>query len=443
MTNKTHYMISSTQKFKMALLLFMSATIFLLSCNKNVEQFAEPPVTPPGTGLTLGETLAGTATDSLYYRLVVQGGMLPVISDKAASYTLFVPNNNAMKGFIYAISGGLVPLAAPDAVFSGFISANIPPATAAGIVGYNIVAQSLPSASIPATFPNFQYPTILNPAPAVSALLRLTTFPTTRNGAWVNNVPLIAVDAMAVNGLIHHTAAVVVPPQHFLWDRINTDTKLTYLKAAIIRADSGTAAPGTLQGALLNIGANLTVFAPTDSAFKAIITAVAYKTLLPLVVQQLTAAYVNAGVPPTDAAALAAANAPAITITKATALASSPTVFSNPALFGVLTAQLVKGIVVYHIMGNRAFTNNFPTTATAYPTLLNRAIPAHPGITLTAVFGFPFVSSATVKGAVNATASNIIINASPLLPDPVGTSDQHYLNGVLHKIDQVLLPLPF
>jgi hypothetical protein len=121
-------------------------------------------------------------------------------------------------------------------------------------------------------------------------------------------------------------------------------------------------------------------------------------------------------------------------------MASTPTVFSNPALYGVLSAQTVKGIVVYHILGNRAFTNNFPTTTTFYPTLLNGAIPSHPGVGLSAIFGVPFVTSATVKGAGNATAASIVINASPLIPDPSGTSDQHYLNGVLHKITQVLLP---
>jgi len=50
------------------------------------------------------------------------------------------------------------------------------------------------------------------------------------------------------------------------------------------------------------------------------------------------------------------------------------------------------------------------------------------------------VTAATVKGAANATASNVIINALPFLPDPAGTSDQHFINGTLHKINQVLLP---
>ena len=416
MTFKTYYMNSLLNINKAAFLFFTLITSLLFSCNKDVQQFAEPALPTAPAGMALGETIASRPTDSLYYRLVTKAGLLPVINNKAATFTMYVPDNNAMKLFINAISAGAVPLAAPDAVFSGFISANIPVASAVGIVSYNISGQALPSANIPATFPNLQYPTILNPAPALSALLRLTTFPSTRNGAWLNNVPFTSVDLMTANGVIHHTGAVVTPPQRYLWNRIDTDGGLTYLKAAINRADSGTAAPGTLQGALLNIGANLTVFAPTDDAFKVTLTGAIAKGLIGM------------GVPPATAMAQAAY------------LASSPNVFSNSALYGVLTAQTVKGIIVYHIFGNRAFTNNFPTTTTYYPTLLNGAFASHPGVGLTAVFGMPFVTSATIKGVGNASAANIIINSSPLKPDPSGTSDQHYLNGVLHKIDQVLLP---
>ena len=403
------------QKIKIHLLLIGSLILVVSSCNKPPEEFPEETVPPP-TGLSLGGMLAATPTDSLYFRLISKAGMVPLISNVDATYTMFVPDNNAMKLFINAISGGLVPLTAPDAVFSAFITANIPASTAGAIVSYNTCPQTLTSANIPSTFPNFQYPSILNPAPSVSALLRLTTFPTTRNGNWVNNIPLISPNLFAANGIIYNTAFVPTPPQRYLWDRISTDPKLTYLKAAINRADSGTAAPGTLQGALLNIGANLTVFAPTDAAFQVTLTGAIYKGLVAM------------GVPP------------AIAFGQAKVLASSPAVFSNPALYGVLTAQTVKGIVVYHILGSRAYTNNFPTTATKYPTLLNGGIRTHPGVELIAVFGTPFVTAATVKGFANATASNIIINASPLTPDPSGTSDQQYLNGVLQKIDQVLLP---
>jgi uncharacterized surface protein with fasciclin (FAS1) repeats len=161
------------------------------------------------------------------------------------------------------------------------------------------------------------------------------------------------------------------------------------------------------------------VFAPVDTAFQ--------KTLKLVIAQALIAQ----GIPAQTALQLA------------TNLSSSPNVFSNPLLYGALTAQTVKGILVYHILGKRAYTNNMPTIATAFPTLLNTVIASHPGVKLRANINppNPFVLSATVKDVYNnSPAANIIINASPLTPEPFGTSDQEYINGVLHKIDAVLLP---
>ena len=209
-----------------------------------------------------------------------------------------------------------------------------------------------------------------------------------------------SVNTAVSNGVIHHTAAVVAPPQRYVWDRINTDADLTILKAAIQRADSGVVVsnPSSLIGGLQNIGANFTVFAPSNQAFKNVIS------------------FLSGGlIPP---------NAPDF-------------VYIGFLGSNNISTLLVKGIVVYHIMGTRAFLNNFPTTATSYPTLLNSAIPVHPGVKLVCTFAGLSVTGATVKGLVNPTASNIAINP---FPDPFGTSDQHFLNGTLHKIDQVLLP---
>lgn len=407
-------------KIRTASLLMISATAVLCACNKNVPEIPGTPyVSPnpaPSTNRALGDTLgsAARANDSLFYRMVVKGGLLATLNNKANTYTVFVPTNAAVRTFITAATGGAIPAGAPDAAFSAFLqSANFPAASAAGIVSFNVIPQAVRIANIPATFPNYQYPTLINPAPTISALLRLTTFPSTRNGNWLNNVPLVTTDNVAANGIFHEVGQVLVPPSTYLWDRINTDAGLTYLKAALVRADSGTVAPGTLVGALQNIGANLTVYAPTDAAFQATLTGVIYQGLI------------AQGLPPATA------------LPTATALASSPTVFSNPALYGSLTAQTVKGILVYHILGVRAFNNNLPTTVANFPTLLNSAIPTHPGIGLKATFTGSFVSSATVKGIANATTANILINPTPA---PNGTSDQFYLNGVLHKIDQVLIP---
>lgn len=386
--------------------LLVISTMFLLdSCNKAPEIIAVPGAITPPAGNTVGAAVAAIATDSLYFKVISKSGLLPSLNNSSTSWTLFVPDNSAVRAFITAITGGAVPAAAPDAAFAAFInSPSFPAASAAGIVSYNMCPQALATTSIPGTFPNFFYPTNLNPAPSLSTLLRLDIYPSTRNGNWVNNVPLTAVNTAATNGIIHTSAAVVAPPSRFLWDRIGAasgaDADLTILKAAIQRADSGVniTTSASLQWALSNLGPNFTVFAPSNQAFKNVISALSGGLIPPNIPSDIP--YIN---------------------------------FLNTNV----GPQTVKGIVVYHVLGYRAFTNNFPTTATSYPTLLNGAIPAHPGLSLKCVFSGSIVTGATVKGVVNATAANIVINA---LPDPFGTSDQHYINGTLHKIDQVLLP---
>lgn len=432
---------------KFSALLAVSALLVTASCNKEPEQFKEA-ATPTPTGNALGQTIASNPDESLYLALVRRGGLEDLINNTSATYTMFVPGNGAMRNFVAAVSGGTLPVGTPDDIVSGFLSTTFPADQAAAIVSYNIVPQAVKAADIPATYPNLQYPSILNPAPTISDLLRLTTFPSTANGPWINNVPITNVDILASNGVIHNTAALVTPPQRFLWDRISSDPDMTYLKAAILRADSGivpapaNAVPTTLQGALESIGANLTVFVPTNAAFQQAITGAVYQVLLPLYTQQLTAYYISLGMDPTTAAQQAALDAPAYALADAGTIAGTPDVFTNPALYPYLTAQTVQGLVSYHITSARAFTNNFPTDPTAVLTLLNQGLPTHPGVTIKAGFGVPFATSATVKGLYNSTASNIIINAAPLTPDPYGTSDQHFVNGVIHKIDQVLLPLP-
>lgn len=390
------------KRIKIHALLAIAAMIFVLSsCNKDVEQFATPVVTTPTTP-ALGETIATIADDSLYYRMIVRAGLVTTINTKSNIFTMFVPNNAAMRQFVTAASGGLVPPGAPDAVVSGFIANTLPVATAASIVSYNMIPQSIKMSSVPNTFPNWFYPTNLNPTSGATfnPLVRLLTFPSTRNGNWVNNIPLVATDNVVANGVIHTAAALPAPPSKVLYQRIAADADMTIFNAAVTRADSGVAptTSASLIWVLSNFGPNVTVFVPTNLAMKQTISV-------------LTGGLIPVGAPDANFIAFLGSNS--------------------------INTQTVKGIVVYHMLGNRAFLNNFPTTATSYPTLLNSAVPTHPGVSLTATFTGPMVTGATIKGIANATASSILINPTP---EPNGTSDQFFINGTIHKINQVLLP---
>lgn len=378
----------------------------LVACNKDVPD-PEPIIFPPyPTGNSIANVINNDPNLSFLKTAATRAGLMPLLQDSSKTFTLFAPDNAAF------IASGIPSEAAIGTLRPGFLDT---------VLRCHIGPNLLPASKIPNTFPNLQYPTILNPAPSVSALARLSLFPSTRNGAWANNIPIKQVDIQATNGVVHKVAALLAPPTRTLWNRIDTDTSstnpraLAYLRAAILRADSGQAVNSTtsLRYYLSFPLTNFTVFAPIDSSFRS--------TLTLAIAQGLIAQ----GVPPPTALA------------QATALASTPAVFSNPALYGVLSATTVKGIVVYHVFGNRAYTNNFPTTATSYPTLLNGVVPTHPGLSLQATFGTPFVTAATVKGIANGSAANLYINPTP---EPNGTSDQNYTNGVLHKINQVLLP---
>ena len=92
----------------------------------------------------------------------------------------------------------------------------------------------------------------------------------------------------------------------------------------------------------------------------------------------------------------------------------------SPASFSLLPATTVRGIVAYHLLIGRAFSVNLPAAATPVPTMLSASLPTAPLLTIDATQG--------VRGARNPSFSRIT------------TANRHAINGVYHKIDQVLMP---
>ncbi|MEP7144415.1 MAG: fasciclin domain-containing protein [Ferruginibacter sp.] len=432
-------MIHLQNKFKIAGLLVISTLVVCVSsCNKDLEQFVASPVVPP-SGLALGETIAATASDSLYYRLIVKAGMVATINNKAANYTMFVPDNNGMKIFINAISGGAVPLAAPDAVFAGFIVANLPAASAAGIVSYNTIPQKLTSSQVPTAFPNFQLPSLITlpQPPPVNPFVKLTTFPSAKTQlAYVNNIPVTAIDAVAANGVIHHVFTVVAPPTQVLRDVIGNEPTLSYFRAAVLRADSGSVVKANKDSTnflnfLLGYGVtNMTILAPNDAAFQNLIYGTAYGYAL------------SQGAPPAVADAQAKG-----------ALALGPAIFSAPTFYGILPASSVKGILAYHFLASvispdtsykpniRVFSVNFSSTPGFVKTLINSSsdpLPhAHPGIMVQATFTGPVVTALKFTGLGTFPPGGTPYSGAAATAVSI---DKHGVNGVLHIIDKVLLP---
>jgi hypothetical protein len=407
----------------------LSALFILSSCNKDLETISGPtPGTPtiPATG-NIAATIAANPNDSLFHRMLVRSGQLPLLADSSKRFTINAVDNAGMKIFVNAASGGLVPLAAPDAVFSNFIANNLPVASAAGIVQYSIIGQLLPTSVIPTRFPNAAYGTQIQLDPVNTPFLRMTTTyakSSAGNISYVNNVPSFGQnDQLATNGIIHHTYSVVAPPTQLLSSVIASKPNLTYFTQALVRADSGQVANTTASfGYLMGYPVlNQTVIAPSDAAFQTFIFTIVFGKAL------------QAGATPAQANAAATA-----------AVAAGPAfLMSN----NVSTAQ-VRGIVAYHILASdatgsiapniRVFSVNVPTAPALVKTLVNGSAAAHPGVRAVATFTGPVATSVTFTGF------SALTGGAPFSDTPANVvdKDNNGVNGILHIIDRVLVPLP-
>lgn len=405
-----------TYKFR-AYCLVLAAGLFLtVSCNKDLEQLAPIPTPVYPTGNGVAATLAATATDSLFSRIVIKSGMSTILNDNTKSFTVFVPDNNAM---ILSLGGSLAAANAAIASFSA--------ATCAGIVSYNTIGQKFPAASIGNAFPNYPLPTqiILDPT---QPFVRMNTFPVRGTTySYVNNIPLAGVDQAVSNGLIHHTGALVAPPSATLKTMIAGEATLSYFRAAVARADSGAVGLSRFDS-LLNYGVtNMTVLAPNDAAFQTLIFGLVYAQVLAA----------------TGSTVIATAQANA-------AVALGPSFFSTPAFYGAVPASTVKGIVAYHLLASltsstttpyqpniRVFSNNVPSTPGFFiKTLVNGSLAVHPGVMAQATYTGPVATSVNFSsygtfppgGAPFSYVANSV------------TLDKHAVNGVYHIINKVLLP---
>ncbi|MGC4104683.1 hypothetical protein [Ferruginibacter sp.] len=416
-------------KLRVTYLAVLSSMVLFTACNKDLETLPPiaTPVYPAGAGIAA--TLAANTNYSFYSAMITRAGMASALNDSTKTFTLFATDNAGMKIFVNAASSGAVPLNAPDATFLGFISGSLPVASAQGIIQYNLIGQKFTAASFGSAFPNYPLTSqiVLD---ATQPFVRMPIFPVKGSPySYVNTIPITSTDMAAANGVIHTTYTIVSPlpasPLTTLKTLISADANLTYFKAAIARGDSGqvgisgVGAYGLSFDSLMNYPiTNMTVLAPNNTACQTLIYGSVYATL------------VAQGVPPATAATQAA------------------TISSSPAGFNALPVATVRGVVAYHILASkntgsykpdiRAFSVNFPSTAGKFATtLVNGSIAAHPGIMVQATFAGPSVTGIKFTGygtfpPGGAPYSGTAANATAW--------DRSGLNGVLHVIDNVLLP---
>ena len=403
-----------------SLLLIAIITVAVASCNKALpDAVAIPYPDANNSSVTLGAVISSDTTYSIFKAAALRVGILPTLLDSSKIFTVFLPNNAAFRA-----SG--IPSEAVIGV--------LPIASVGAIVSYHIVpGVQLLSSDIPTTFPNIQLPTSLTIGvlPGTTIPLKMSIFPSKRtNGAFVNTIPIVSPDNKYRNGVIHVMAAIVSPPSQVLKDAMYSNPNLTYFKAAILRADSGSTGTNSLDYLLGYAVTNMTVLAPNDAAFQTLIYGLAFQ------------GYLSTRPKPYNAMDTAVASA-----------YGSGAVAAGPAFLSTnnVTTALIKGVMAYHFLATdlhtglgyqpniRAFSNNFATTpGVFYTTLVNTSVPAtlQPGVMIQATFTGPFVSTLTFKGAgtfpPGGAAYSQTANAV--------SKDNVAVNGVYYVIDKVLLP---
>jgi uncharacterized surface protein with fasciclin (FAS1) repeats len=192
------------------------------------------------------ETVVDIALDdqtnfSILTTAVVKAELLPVLTNPFAKLTVFAPTNTA---FVNALDA--LDLTADELLNSPEL---------ADILTYHVLATEVASANIT----NGQIVTPVNN----ENTLKLTK--TSNGSVYVNQAMVTTANVSAENGIVHVLNAVVLPAETVVDIALGDQTNFSTLTAAVVKAE--------LLPALTDPFATYTVFAPTNTAFNNLATA--------------------------------------------------------------------------------------------------------------------------------------------------------------------------
>lgn len=222
-----HFLLSKS--FPLFMVVLLSGMI-MTSCKKD-----DPAPATPGT--ITAQVSAGSSF-SLLKSAVVKAGLATTL-DGAGPYTVFAPTDDAFtaSGVTSAVIGSL----SADQLKA--------------ILLYHTLGAKVMAADVPAG-PNAKVVTAGGDSVFVTK---------NSNGVFVNGVNVVTADVAASNGVIHTISKVLFPPAGNLVAVASADTTFSFLVAAVSKASTGS----TNVAAILSGSSILTVFAPTNNAFRA------------------------------------------------------------------------------------------------------------------------------------------------------------------------------
>ncbi|MBO2011541.1 fasciclin domain-containing protein [Hymenobacter negativus] len=260
---------------RVATVLTLAATV-LSSCKKDVENTA--PVVAPSP--SVADVIKTNSELTVFVAAVQKTGLGYMLSSNAA-FTVFAPNNAAFA----ALTGTPFVSAASIAALPTATTADIAQITnLRNILLYHITPGNRKIADLS------NGPVASQRAPAAPRTAE-SPFYVTRNGnSTVLNggaARVVTPDALsAQNGTVHIIDAVIQQPTQTVSQYVTalatatTNPQFTLLRQALAR-DTVAAALGTSTsvGSLANGNSNITVFAPTDAAFTALLASIGRTSL--------------------------------------------------------------------------------------------------------------------------------------------------------------------
>ena len=188
------------------------------------------------------ETVADVAIDNGFSTLVtavVTAELLPAVTNPFATLTVFAPTNAAFDNLATSLGTNVNGLLALPNL--------------ADVLTYHVLGTEVPSSAV-------TNGAIVQPLSTTNTL-KLTV--TLTGDVYVNQAKVTAVDINATNGVVHVLNAVVLPVETVV--DVAIDNGFTSLTAAVVKAE--------LLPALTNPFGTFTVFAPTNTAFDNLATA--------------------------------------------------------------------------------------------------------------------------------------------------------------------------
>jgi uncharacterized surface protein with fasciclin (FAS1) repeats len=327
-------------------------TMLLTGCND--KDFDDSDVMPAPASIA---QIVSTDSSFSILRSALNRANLAATFEGSGPFTLFAPNNAAFNA-----SG-----------ISQAVIASLDAATLAGVLQYHVMNGAVKSMDIENGI-NASTNT-MNGNVFVSKFQYGTT--TDGNnvsyGVSVNGARVTRPDIVATNGIIHVVDAVILPPTQNLLTLITADTSFSLLRAAVTKADIGSA---------LTAAGPITVFAPNNAAFRSTFTKE---------VESRTRNRSNAEV--------------------------------ESEILATLTAAQLADILTYHVVPGRVFSTNFT------PSFINTpgAIPVPGKVTMLSGGTVDISSDVKLTGNGNEKQASSIVKANVLATNGVA----HVINRVL------------